>query len=141
MQLVLQLTLTQFNVEKVKILQCSFGKLNAVSVKLEINNGFRVAKPLINRLLTDKPINFPTQVGNLFKLEALTLSYYDDYVYAGITPVFIGPTSAAKPEPTFDTNSYQVEYVRQERLSVDSATGEETLTISYVEVLDEMVQF
>lgn len=95
----------------------------------------------MNKWLRTKPIQFPTEIFGMFKLEELTLSYYDDYVYAGITPVFIGPTSAAKPEPTFDTNSYQVEYVRQERLSVDSATGEETLTISYVEVLDEMMQF
>jgi hypothetical protein len=28
----------------------------------------------------------------LFKLEALTLAYYDDYIYAGITPIFVGPS-------------------------------------------------
>ena len=39
------------NVNKVKVLQDVMNTLNAVSIKLEINNGFRVAKPVINKYL------------------------------------------------------------------------------------------
>lgn len=68
-----------------------------MSVKLEINNGFKVAKPFLNKLLASKPLNFPKNVFGLFELTAMTLSYYDDYIYAGITPIFIGPESVYEP--------------------------------------------
>merc|ERR1719389_1628022 len=91
----LTLQLAQLNVGSVDILQCAFGRLSAVSVKLEINNGFRIAKPFLNRLLANKPIQLPkTAIFGLFRLENLTLNYYNDYIYAGVTPIFIAPQSA-----------------------------------------------
>ena len=66
------------------------GTLNAISIKLEINNGFRVAKPVINRVLQKKPFDLPTSFLGVFELTAITLAYYDEYIYAGITPKFVG---------------------------------------------------
>jgi len=88
----LAIEVTKLNVDKVVVLQCSWGKLNAVTVKLEINNGYRIIEPTLNHFLRKHPIQFPTNIFGVFELEQLTLSYYDDYVYAGITPIFIGPT-------------------------------------------------
>merc|ERR1719498_1699514 len=88
----LTLALTQLNVGKVTVLNSTIGKLSPVQIKLEINNGFRIAKPIINGLLASHQIAFPTNIAGLFKLEAMTLGYYDDYIYAGITPVFVGPS-------------------------------------------------
>lgn len=88
----LTIALTQLNVGKVEVLNSTIGKLSPVQIKLEINNGFRIAKPIINGLLAKHPIAFPTNILGLFELEALTLSYYDDYIYAGITPIFVGPS-------------------------------------------------
>lgn len=104
----LVIEVTKLNVDKVEILQCSWGKLNAVSVKLEINNGYRVIEPALNHFLKQNPINFPTNIFGIFELKALTLSYYDNYVYAGITPIFIGPTETVyEPEEEF----YSIEIV------------------------------
>lgn len=89
----LTIDVTSLNVGSVDVLYCSFGKLSAITVKLEINNGFRIIQPALNLWLSSLPLNFPTNVFGLFELEQLTLSYYDNYIYAGITPIFIGPTA------------------------------------------------
>ena len=86
----LTIELTKVNVDSVDVVSDTFGKLSAVSIKLEINNGFRIFQGTLNSLLQAHPINFPTEVFGLFKLEQLTLAYYDDYIYAGITPIFLG---------------------------------------------------
>jgi len=56
----LTLQITQLNVGKVNILADVMGTLSGFAVKLEINNGFRLARPIINRLLESRPIQFPT---------------------------------------------------------------------------------
>jgi hypothetical protein len=138
----LTLQITKLHIDEIEVTHCAWGDLHPRLIKLEVNVGERIFEPIMNKWLRSKPIQFPTSIFGMFKLEELTLSYYDDYVYAGITPVFIGPTSAvSKPMPTFDTNMYNVEFVRQEKFTVDEVSGEEALTISYVEVLDEIVQF
>ena len=55
-----------------------------------MNNGFRIALPIINRVFAKYQIPFPSNFG-LFQLSDLTLGYYDDYIYAGATPTFVGP--------------------------------------------------
>jgi len=138
----LTLQITKLHIDEIEVTHCAWGDLHPRLIKLEVNVGERIFEPIMNKWLSSKPLQFPTEILGMFKLEELTLSYYDDYVYAGITPVFIGSTptfAVAKPVPSFDTSSYVVEYVRQEQLFVDEATGEETLTISFVQVLDEIV--
>jgi len=78
------------------VLYCAFGKLSPLSIKLEINNGIRVAKPILNSFLKSHPIKIPSKVLGVFELEALSLGYLNDYLYAGATPVFIGPTHKDK---------------------------------------------
>lgn len=142
----LTIQLTQLKVESVKILQCAYGELNAGSIKLEINNGFRVAKPFLNKLLSSKPIQFPTEVLGLFKLEAMTLAYYDDYFYAGITPVFIGPQSVSKaPLPSneeffMDTENsiYLYECMTEQTFEV-LEDGTEHITIETFDFIYELL--
>ena len=76
------------------MLQSNIGKLNPLTLKLEINNGFRVAQPIINHKLSNHVIHFPTNIFGIFELSRLTISYYNNYIYAGITPIFIGPQAA-----------------------------------------------
>lgn len=62
-------------------------------------------QPILNKFLSLLPIKFPTELFGLFKLERLTLSYYNDYIYAGITPIFIGPTPKTFiPAPVVDSD-------------------------------------
>jgi len=141
----LTLQLTQFNVKTVTILNCAYGGLNPSSIKMEINNGFRVAKPFLNKLLRSKPIQFPTEVLGLFKLEAMTLAYYDNYLYAGITPVFIGPESVSKaPLPSneeffMDTeNSIFLYECMTEKTFEVLEDGTESITIETFDVIYEL---
>lgn len=89
MKLTLQIETLQ--VDKVNILECTFGRLNGAIIKTKINNGFHIAKPIVNKLLATYPIQFPEQIFGLFELQSLNLAYYDGYIYVGITPHFIGP--------------------------------------------------
>lgn len=97
------LNIAKVNVDKVVVNSCSFGRLSALTLKVELNNGFRIALPLINKGLLGEPINLPTHIGGLFELKSLNLDYFDDYIYAGITPVFVGPT------PSEDTLMLEIE--------------------------------
>lgn len=70
---------------------CSFGTLSALKLKLELNNFLRLYMGHINAWLDTLPITIPSQIGGLFSLSDLTIEYFDDYIYAGATPTFIGP--------------------------------------------------
>ena len=65
---------------------------------MELNNAFRIAKPFLNKALAAHPYTFPTQVGDLFELTSLNLYTFNGYIYAGITPIFIGPSNEVLPE-------------------------------------------
>lgn len=86
------MSINKINIDKLTVNSCAFGRLSAVTLKVELNNGFRIALPLINKGLLNQPIQFPTNIFGLFELASLNLAYYDDYLYAGATPIFIGPT-------------------------------------------------
>lgn len=47
--------------------------------------------PVINGHLSKKPITVPHNIFGIFELHDLTLGYYDDYIYAGATPIFLAP--------------------------------------------------
>jgi hypothetical protein len=70
---------------------CSFGTLNARVLKLELNNFLKAYMGHINAWLDTLPITIPSQIGGLFVLSDLTIEYFDNYIYAGATPTFIGP--------------------------------------------------
>ena len=87
----LSMQVVEVNSSKVIINSCTFGTLSAYKLKLELNNFFRFFLGPINTVLANHPVAIPSTVANLFELQDLTLSYFDDYIYAGATPVFIGP--------------------------------------------------
>lgn len=88
----LAISITRINVGSVTIISSTFGHLSGLVIKTEINNGFRVVQPSLNNWLATKEINFPTHILGVFELQQLTLSYYDNYLYVGITPIFIDPS-------------------------------------------------
>lgn len=45
------LNIAKINVDKVVVNSCSFGHLSALTLKVELNNGLRIALPLINNSL------------------------------------------------------------------------------------------
>lgn len=128
--------MTQLNVQKVDVVLDNIGDLHALTIKLEINNGFRVAKPIINKLLADKPLAFPTSVFGLFELEAMTLGYYDDYIYAGITPVFIGPKSYEAYEVSTEEDEATIVYY-EENIEVFEFDDEDFFVVESIEYVLE----
>lgn len=97
----LTVQLTTVNVDSVTVLRSTIGNLSAAAIKLKINNGFRIVEPTLNTFLSKKTVHFPTNVLGLFELTALTISYYNNYIYAGITPVFIEPKGTTLERGTF----------------------------------------
>jgi hypothetical protein len=91
----ISLSIAKVNVDAIGIDYCNFGTLRAVTLRLELNNGFRVLLPVINKILSTHSIKFPSHIGPLFELSNLTLGYYDDYIYAGATPTFVAPKTPA----------------------------------------------
>lgn len=129
---------------KVEVEQCAWGKLSATAVKLSINNGFRVARPILNKVLNAHPIDFPKEALGIFELQSMNLAYFDDYVYAGITPVFIGPKKAefvSEPELNCEFGS---DFIRTEEFIASEDGETDDLIINYTEVCNEeefQVQF
>jgi len=48
---------------------------------------------MINEKLADTTITVPSNIFGVFELHNLTLGYFDSYLYAGATPVFLPPSS------------------------------------------------
>jgi hypothetical protein len=65
-------------------------------MKLKLNNGWRVAKPIVNHKLKAYSITVPSDPTKYFEVTNLQLSYYDDYLGVGLTPKFVGPSSQFK---------------------------------------------
>ena len=55
----ISINLGNVNVDKVTVNSCSFGKLSALTLKLELNNFFRIFTPEINHVLAKHPVEFP----------------------------------------------------------------------------------
>lgn len=78
------------NTDKVQIDYTSFGTLNALKLKLELNNWLRYEIHNINAWLATLPLVVPSNIAGLFELSNLTIEYFNDYLYLGATPTFIG---------------------------------------------------
>lgn len=91
----LLISLTQVNIANVEVKTCTFGKLSALLIRTELNNGFRLFQSSINAFLSRKTIPMPKNILGVFELTNLTLGYYDGYLYTGYTPVFIPQTPVA----------------------------------------------
>jgi len=87
------LNITKINIDTVKVISDTFGKLSALTIKVKLNNAFRLGLPFLNILLTKYPIPIPSNILGIFELSDLTIGYHDNYIYAGATPTFVGPSS------------------------------------------------
>ena len=85
------LNITKINIDSVKIVSDTFGKLSALTLKLKLNNGFRIVLPLLNIFLSKFHLQFPSDIFGIFQLSDLVLEYFDGYIYAGATPTFLPP--------------------------------------------------
>ena len=92
------LNITKVNIDSVDVISDTIGRLSALTIKLELNNGFRIGLPIFNKILAKHQISIPSNILGLFELSDLTLGYHNDYIYAGATPTFIGPKLVATPE-------------------------------------------
>jgi len=93
------LNITKVNIDSVDVISDTIGRLSALTIKLELNNGFRIGLPIFNKILAKHQISIPSNILGLFELSDLTLGYHNDYIYAGATPTFIGPKQhVASPE-------------------------------------------
>lgn len=90
------LNITKVNIDNVDVVSDTFGRLSGLTIKVELNNAFRIGLPEFNVVLAKHTISIPSNIFGLFVLSDLTLGYHDDYIYAGATPTFIGPSSSEK---------------------------------------------
>jgi hypothetical protein len=93
----MNIQLATTNVDKIVVNSCSFGKLSTVLLKTEINNFFRIFTPIINNDLANDTITVPSNLG-FFTLTNLTLGYYNNFMYIGMTPVFNAPVMAVEEQ-------------------------------------------
>jgi len=85
--------LSKINIDKVTDNYCAWGKLHTTTLKIEINNAFRALIPSFNKVLVNHYFDLPTQIGSLFILSNLSLGYFNDYLYLGLTPTFVPPAA------------------------------------------------
>ena len=90
------LNVTKLNIDKVDVVSDTFGKLSSSFIKLKLNNAFRIGLPIFNMVMAKHTIPIPSNILGLFELSNLTLGYHDNYIYAGATPTFVGPSSEPK---------------------------------------------
>lgn len=85
------INISKINVANIIVNSCAFGSLSAVKLRLEINNGFRLALKFINPFLASHPIPFPGNIIPVFQMHDLVLDYYNGYVFAGMSVTFLAP--------------------------------------------------
>ena len=93
--MLLGVQITQVYSGNVKVNSTTFGNLNALKLKLELNNAFKLGLGTINEHLAKMQIAVPSNIAGIFELHNLTLGYYDNYLYAGATPIFLPPAHYA----------------------------------------------
>ena len=94
------LNITKINIDTVDIVSDTFGRLSALTLKLKLNNGFRIMIPLLNVFLSKFNVSIPSNIFGIFELSNLNLDYFDGYIYAGATPTFL-PPSVENPTDVF----------------------------------------
>jgi len=127
------LNITKLNIDTIDVISDTFGRLSSAALKLKLNNAFRLGLPFFNILLNSNPIPVPSNILGIFELSDLTIGYHDDYIYAGATPTFIGPSSAAieKFEQTVETlDSISQAYAAQDEPTSIQSNLEEALQVT-----------
>jgi hypothetical protein len=62
----LAISLSKVNINSVTILSCAFGKLSALTIKVEMNNFFRIFMPSLNNFLAKRTLTFPSNFFGIF---------------------------------------------------------------------------
>ena len=94
----LSIQISQVYVDKITVQSSSIGFLSAATLKFELNNGFKLFMPFINKNLQSHSFTVPSNIFGIFVLSNLTIGYYNNYIYLGMTPTFIAPALAIEKQ-------------------------------------------
>ena len=88
----MSLMIGEFRLHGVEIVDSRIGMLNPNTIRLKLNTVNSVIVTLSNIILQKWEVQIPNQMlGNLFHLTNLHLEYFDGYIYAGVTPMYVPP--------------------------------------------------
>ena len=90
----MSLMIGEFRLHGVEVVESRIGMLNPNTIRLKLNTVNSVIVTLTNIILQRFEVQIPNQMlGGLFHLSQLHLEYFDGYIYAGVTPVFMPPAA------------------------------------------------
>jgi hypothetical protein len=99
------LNLQQIKSTDIVVNFCTFGTISPFSFRIKLNFIFTTFKVLINQWLGGLELVVPSNIAGIFILSDLYVEYYNDYIYAGATPTFIGDPAMAATMWTLQTAS------------------------------------
>lgn len=90
----MSLMVGEFRLHGVEVVDSRIGMLNPNTIRLKLNTVNSVIVTLSNIILQKFEIQIPnTMLGGLFHLSQLHLEYFDGYIYAGVTPMYVPPAA------------------------------------------------
>ena len=95
----LSTNITKLKVNSLKVNTCTFGKISAFQLKLELNVGLAVAAPVLAKKIDS--IQLPTNLTSHVKFSDLIIKYYDGFLGVGATPTFVPPPLPPAPENAY----------------------------------------
>lgn len=96
----LGIQIQQVYVDKITVVSSTIGTVSTLTLKLEINNFFRLFLPLINTHLADYYVRVPQEIFGIFTLSDLSVGYFDQYLFLGMTPTFLPPAKFVEHQLT-----------------------------------------
>ena len=91
--MVANMVIDTLNVDNIVQNSCTFGNLSTKIMKLKINNAWRWEKSAVNKELAKHSIALPSKPTEYFEITDVALSYYNNFIGIGVTPIFSGPTT------------------------------------------------
>ena len=90
----MSLMIGEFRLHGVEVVESRIGMLNPNTIRLKLNTVNSVIVTLTNIILQRFEVQIPNKMlGDLFHLSQLHLEYFDGYIYAGVTPVYMAPAN------------------------------------------------
>ena len=90
----MSLMIGEFRLHGVEVVESRIGMLNPNTIRLKLNTVNSVIVTLSNIILQRFEVQIPnTLLNGLFHLSQLHLEYFDGYIYAGVTPVYMPPAA------------------------------------------------
>lgn len=88
----MSLMIGEFRLHGVEIVDSRIGMLNPNTIRLKLNTVNSVIVTLSNIILQKWEVQIPnSMLSGLFHLTNLHLEYFDGYIYAGVTPMYVPP--------------------------------------------------